>query len=184
VQGEPRLEGLDDAGYIRARCIARVLLRNALCRRTDAGSPDWGACRVCDVIRSRQPKLVDAALTPADLKPGDAAVLTVKVVDKHELVRKVEGVIREDPVIKFKLHDDGVAPDEKAHDNIWSLAVDVPFQAPPGEFILDLTAYGPMAAPSTCARTGKWSSWGPRFPFPSTIRRQRRRPRRPSKDEV
>ena len=123
-----------------------------------------GALAGCQTFRARQPKLVDAGLTPSDLKPGDAAVLTVHVVDRHELVRKVEGVIREDPVVKFKLHDDGVAPDEKAHDNIWSLAVDVPFQAPPGEFILDLTAYGADGRPIHVRKGGNVTQLGVSIP--------------------
>jgi len=34
-----------------------------------------------------------------------------------------------------------VAPDKKAGDNEWSLQVDVPFQAPAGQFTLQLTAF-------------------------------------------
>jgi len=49
--------------------------------------------------------------------------------------------VLEDPRATFKLRDDGEAPDEKAGDNVWSMQVDVPFQAPPGEFRLEFTAY-------------------------------------------
>jgi hypothetical protein len=80
-------------------------------------------------------------MAPAQLKPGDTAVISVHVKDKHNLIRKVEGAVREDPNIKFKLHDDGAPPDLKGQDRIWSLQVDVPFQAPPGDYVLDLTAY-------------------------------------------
>ena len=34
----------------------------------------------------RQPRLVDAAITPDQLKPGDTAIITVKVKDPQALV--------------------------------------------------------------------------------------------------
>lgn len=89
----------------------------------------------------RQPQFREATITPSQLTPGDSAVIAVDVKDRHEIVRTVEGVIREEPTLKLKLRDDGEAPDTKAGDNLWVLQVDVPFQAPPGEFMLDLTAY-------------------------------------------
>lgn len=96
----------------------------------------------------RQPRFDNAMIRPPDakgpveeLKPGDTAVISVQVKDKHDIVRRVEGVVREDDTIKFKLRDDGVEPDEEAGDNIWSLQVDVPFLAPAGEFLLEITAY-------------------------------------------
>ncbi len=89
----------------------------------------------------RQPQFRAAAIAPAVLKPGESAVITVQVKDRHNIVRKVEGVVQEDPNIKLKLHDDGQPPDAKAGDGVWSLKVDVPFQAPSGKFLLELTAY-------------------------------------------
>ena len=44
------------------------------------------------------------------------------------------------PEITFELKDDGQAPDQAAGDGVWSIQVDVPFQAPPGEYLLHLTA--------------------------------------------
>ena len=89
----------------------------------------------------RQPIFQSAVINPNQLKPGDSAVISVEVKDRHNIVRKVEGVVEEDPSIKLKLRDDGQQPDAKAGDNVWTLQVDVPFQAPPGGFMLDLTAY-------------------------------------------
>lgn len=89
----------------------------------------------------RQPEMRKALITPDNLKPGDTAVITVDVADKFKIVDHVEGVVREDTRIKFRLHDDGADPDKKAGDGTWSLQVDVPFQAPPGQFTLDFTAY-------------------------------------------
>ena len=89
----------------------------------------------------RQPKLQDATINPVALKPGDNAAITVKVVDKHKIVQRVVATVAEDQRMKFKLRDDGAAPDEKAGDGIWSYSVRVPFMAPPGNFTLEITAY-------------------------------------------
>ena len=94
----------------------------------------------CNTL-GRQPKITAAAVTPNVLKPEDTAVITVEVVDRYDIVANVVGVIRDDPRIDFRLQDNGVPPDAKAGDGIWSMQVDVPFDAPPGEFILDFTAY-------------------------------------------
>lgn len=89
----------------------------------------------------RQPQFQRAVITPDQLKPGDSAIIQVQVKDKFDVVRRVEGVVKEDPTIRLKLRDDGEAPDEKAADKIWALQVDVPYQATPGEFLLQITAY-------------------------------------------
>lgn len=89
----------------------------------------------------RQPKLENATINPAALKPGDNAAITVKVVDKHKIVQRVVATVTEDQRMKFKLRDDGIAPDEKAGDGVWSYSVRVPFMAPPGNFTLEITAY-------------------------------------------
>ena len=78
--------------------------------------------------------------------------MTTDVVDRiwallgtavHHLLEKgaAEGHIPEDPSIVFKLRDNGVEPDVMADDDIWTLTVDVPFNAPTGQFTLEITAY-------------------------------------------
>jgi len=96
----------------------------------------------CNAQR-RQPRLTSATITPAQLKPGDSAVITVIVErDRFDIVDKVSALVREDPRIKFDLKDDGNnLPDEEAGDGIWSLLVDVPFMAPPGDFTLEFKGY-------------------------------------------
>jgi hypothetical protein len=89
----------------------------------------------------RQPRVRQALIEPAELHPGDTALISVQIEDRFGIVKRVEGVVREDPRITFQLRDDGVEPDLKAGDGIWILPVDVPFQAPPGKFTLDVTAY-------------------------------------------
>ncbi|MBI2433264.1 MAG: hypothetical protein HYV26_10365 [Candidatus Hydrogenedentes bacterium] len=97
-------------------------------------------CAGCHTF-SPVPAFNDIALTPRDLHPGDVAVITVKLTDKNNIVERVEGVLKEAPQVTFRLRDDGQAPDEKANDDVWTLRVDVPFDAPPGEFVLEFTAY-------------------------------------------
>ena len=87
------------------------------------------------------PKLRDARIEPEVLKPGDTAVITVKLADRPKVVDRVIGVVQEDTRMKFRLQDNGEDPDEKAGDGVWSIRVDVPFMAPPGDFTLEITAY-------------------------------------------
>jgi hypothetical protein len=90
---------------------------------------------------NKAPTMRDATITPASLKPGESGVITVKLADKHDIVDSVVAVVKEDPRVKLKLRDDGVAPDVEAGDGVWTLQVDVPFKAPPGSFTLVIGAY-------------------------------------------
>jgi len=89
----------------------------------------------------RQPQFQRAVITPDQLKPGDTAMIQVEVKDRHGIVQRVEGVVEEDPTIRLRLRDDGQPPDLQADDDVWVLQVDVPYQAPPGDFLLHLMAY-------------------------------------------
>jgi len=100
----------------------------------------------CNTL-GRQPKLEDAVIDPPELKPGGTAVVSVKVVDRHDIVKRVEGIVQEDPSIRLKLRDDGAEPDAKAGDNVWTLQVDVPEEAPPGAFVLEFLAYRSDGSP-------------------------------------
>lgn len=92
--------------------------------------------------QSRQPGFTDARMTPYLLKPGDQQVLiVVELNDRFGTVTRLEGVVKEDPTIVLPLKDDGKGSDKKANDGIWVGEVDVPFDAPPGEFDLEITAY-------------------------------------------
>jgi len=103
----------------------------------------------------RQPKLQNATIEPAALKPGDSAVITVSVVDKYKIVQRVVATVVEDQRMKFKLRDDGTAPDAKAGDGIWTYPVKVPFMAPPGNFTLEITAYNSKGEAITVRKGGK-----------------------------
>lgn len=87
------------------------------------------------------PSIAKAAITPPELKPGDSALITVEVKDRHKIVDTVKGVVKEEPRITLTLRDDGQQKDVKAHDGVWSLWVDVPLTAPPGDFLVEFTAF-------------------------------------------
>ena len=94
----------------------------------------------CTTIPKR-PELLSAEIIPNALKPGDSAVVRVAFQDRFSIIDHVHGQIPEDPSIVFRLRDNGIDPDEMANDDVWTLLVDVPFNAPAGEFSLELTAY-------------------------------------------
>lgn len=95
---------------------------------------------VSGCVTSHQPSLSKAMMAPRDLKPGDTALITVEVNDRFELVYGVNGIVREDKTITFHFRDDGQDGDETPDDDIWSMKVDVPFNAPPGGFTFEITA--------------------------------------------
>ncbi|HNR36010.1 MAG TPA: hypothetical protein PKO36_12575 [Candidatus Hydrogenedentes bacterium] len=111
-------------------------------------------CCGCSTV-GRYPQLLEPAMTPPELKAGETAVITVRVSDRHNIIHRVEGVVREDPAVKLKLRDDGKAPDEKAGDGVWSLQVDAPFQAPAGQYHVDLTAYRQDGSPVPMRKDGQ-----------------------------
>jgi len=88
-----------------------------------------------------QPQIENAYILPDQLEPGDTAIVTVEVTDKFNVIDRIEGVVKEDRTITFNFQDAGVPPDETASDDIWTIQVDVPFNAPPGEFEFLVTAY-------------------------------------------
>ena len=100
----------------------------------------------CNTL-SGEPTITRAAINPKVLEPGSSAVITLTVNDRHNAIERIEGVVLEDPRIAFRLRDDGQPPDEQAEDGVWSMQVDVPFQAPPGQFRLEFTAFGPDGMP-------------------------------------
>lgn len=87
------------------------------------------------------PEFVESNISPIALHAGDTALVTISVKDKNNIVAEIVGIVEEMPTRKLKLHDDGQEGDVKAGDGIWSLAVKVPLQSPPGDFNLTFTAY-------------------------------------------
>jgi hypothetical protein len=90
---------------------------------------------------TKQPALVDAKLVPAKVSPGEETVVQVKLVDPQGIVSVVVATVREYPEISFDLNDSGEYGDAVPGDSIWSYAMEVPGEAPPGEYNWDFEAY-------------------------------------------
>lgn len=87
------------------------------------------------------PQITHSVVEPAELGPGQIALITVELNDANSIVDHIDGVVKNYPERKFRLIDDGAAPDVAAGDGIWTMEVSVPFQAPPGEHFINFTAY-------------------------------------------
>lgn len=114
----------------------------------------WAICFLtflavgCNTLRG--PSFEEARISPEVLHPGDeGATVLLKVADRNHIIDRIEGIVQEDPRFTFRPRDDGKAPDEKAGDGVWTLQVDVPFNAPSGEFTLEFTAYRGDGLPIT-----------------------------------
>lgn len=94
-----------------------------------------------------QPSFFEATMVPSNLKPGDAALITVKVEDTFGVVSSVEGSVLEDTTIRFHFRDDGQLSDTVAADGIWTMKVQVPFNAPPGGFTFEIQAFDKSSNP-------------------------------------
>lgn len=90
---------------------------------------------------SRVPAFERAVVQPDSLRPGDRALITVKVRDQFGIVDQVVAKVAEDPRLRLPLRDDGEGPDARAEDGVWTTEVVVPFQAPPGDFTLIIEGY-------------------------------------------
>jgi hypothetical protein len=89
----------------------------------------------------RVPSFERAMVQPDTLRPGDRALITVKVRDEFDIVKQVVAKVAEDPRLRLPLRDDGEGPDQRAGDGVWTTEVVVPFQAPPGDFTLIIEGY-------------------------------------------
>jgi hypothetical protein len=70
---------------------------------------------------------------------GEAVKLTVVLKGSPKLVSRVIATVREAPEFSFPLNDEGKSGDVKAGDNIWSYALEVPYEADPGNYHLDIS---------------------------------------------
>jgi len=69
------------------------------------------------------------------------ALIRVKVQDPEDVVDRVVARVGDYPEQPLPLNDDGERFDETAGDGVWTRAVRVPVASPPGEFVLEITAY-------------------------------------------
>jgi len=90
---------------------------------------------------TKQPALIDAKLVPAKVSPGEDTTICVTVIDPQGIVDVVTATVREYPEISFDLNDNGEEGDKVAGDGVWSYAMEVPGEAPPGEYNWDFEAY-------------------------------------------
>lgn len=108
----------------------------------------------CNTL-ARQPQLKDAAITPAELKANERGAITVRVVDRHHIVKRLEGTIKEEPKAKLKFRDDGVDEDKAAGDGIWTYRFKVDPAYPVGQYNLTITAYRSDGQPVSVKREDK-----------------------------
>lgn len=85
------------------------------------------------------------AISELDVEPkavavGATALITVQFTGPKNSVASVEATVREAPDIYYVLVDDGTMGDEKANDNIWTVGAEVPYEAAPGIYHLDIRA--------------------------------------------
>jgi hypothetical protein len=89
-----------------------------------------------------QPTFEAPSIEKQSLQLLDESVITVKVNDPYDIVKKVEGVVLEDTTrLIFPFHDDGKKGDKEANDGIWSIKVKVPYDSWAGTFTFKITAY-------------------------------------------
>ena len=67
-------------------------------------------------------------------------IISVKVIDTEGLVAAVTATVREYPAVSLDLNDNGVQGDQVAGDDVWSSAVDVPYEAS-GKYNWDFEAF-------------------------------------------
>lgn len=99
------------------------------------------AAALAGCATSRVPAFDSAAIAPAELLPGQTAVITVEVRDYHRIIDRIDGAVEGYPELTFKLRDDGATPDVEADDGVWTMDVSVPFTAPAGEHTIRFRAY-------------------------------------------
>ena len=85
--------------------------------------------------------MMDARSEPAEVSRGDELFLSVRVVDPQGIVAAVTATVREESVVRFPLNDSGEDGDKVAGDSVWSLAFEIPYDAPAREYNWDFEAF-------------------------------------------
>jgi len=80
------------------------------------------------------------SINSTELAPGDETKMFVVFKSSQKNVAQVTATVREASEIYYSFNDDGKEGDEKAGDNIWTCNVEVPWNAPAGNYHLDITA--------------------------------------------
>ncbi|MHC4132322.1 MAG: choice-of-anchor X domain-containing protein [Planctomycetota bacterium] len=90
---------------------------------------------------SQRLEMIDAKIDPPKASPGDESVISVKVIDTKGVVAAVTVTVREYPEVVMDLKDNGQQGDTVAGDGVWSIAFDIPYEAPEGEYNWDFEAF-------------------------------------------
>ena len=80
-------------------------------------------------------------------KAGEIGMVAVNVTDTEGKIARIEVVPRGYPDYIFEINDKGLEGDKVAGDDIWSIEINVPFDAPYGKYYLDCTAYDSEGKP-------------------------------------
>ncbi|MHC4843214.1 MAG: choice-of-anchor X domain-containing protein [Planctomycetota bacterium] len=86
-------------------------------------------------------EMLDAKVDPAELAPGDESIISVKVIDTKGVVAAVTATVREYPEVVMDLNDNGQQGDTVAGDGVWSIAFNIPYEAPEGQYNWDFEAF-------------------------------------------
>lgn len=75
------------------------------------------------------------------VKAGGNGIISFKVDDTEKKIARISVTPREYPEYAFELNDNGESGDEYAKDEIWSMEINVPYDAPAGIYNLDCEFY-------------------------------------------
>ncbi len=85
--------------------------------------------------------MIDAMSEPAQIAPGDEAIVSVKVIDASGVVAAVTATVRQETSIIVDLNGSGVGGDKVAGDGVWSFAFAVPSGAGAGDYNWDFESF-------------------------------------------
>ncbi|MHC5061315.1 MAG: choice-of-anchor X domain-containing protein [Planctomycetota bacterium] len=90
---------------------------------------------------TQQLAMTDARSEPAELSPGDEAIVSVKVIDAPGVVAAVTATVRQERSVVLDLNDNGDEGDKAAGDGVWSSVFTVPGSAGAGDYNWDFEAF-------------------------------------------
>jgi hypothetical protein len=89
---------------------------------------------------AKPPRLKDVTGDPTPVAAGKRIVIMATIEGTAETVASIVGVARDYPSYEIVLNDEGSNGDVEAGDGIWSLATDIPWEAPADTYLIDFTA--------------------------------------------
>jgi len=90
---------------------------------------------------SKSLTVLDVNAEPQPASRGEMITLQVEIDGPIKNVDYVQMTVREFPEMVSRLRNAGQGGDETADDNIWSMATEVPSDAPPGTYHVDLSVF-------------------------------------------